>query len=122
MERLKPQRSTSHSPLFQIVFSMNPNEAAAVQLPELELTPLSSERVAVKFDLMLNAWEETGELQCSFTYNTDLFDKRSIECLGEHLQNLARGVTANAVAVAVFAIFERDDGLVCDRLHPPGAE
>ncbi len=98
VERLKPQRSTSHAPLFQIMFNMNTNEAGTVQLRELELTPLRSERVAVKFDLMLDVMETAEGLQLDFSYNTDLFAPKTIERLGEHFQNLARGVAANAAA------------------------
>ncbi len=98
VERLKPQRSTSHTPLFQIMFNMNTTEVemGAAQSQELELTPLRSERVAVKFDLTLGAMETADELRLSFAYNTDLFDDSTIVGLGEHFQNLARGVAANA--------------------------
>jgi amino acid adenylation domain-containing protein len=97
VERLKPQRSTSHAALFQIMFNMNTNEAeaGAAQLQELQLTPFGSERVAVKFDLMLDVLEQADELRLSFAYNTDLFDESTVVRLGEHFGNLARGVAAN---------------------------
>jgi amino acid adenylation domain-containing protein len=98
VERLKPQRSTSHAALFQIMFSMNTNEAEAgvARLQELELTPFESERLAVKFDLVLDVLEEADELRLSFAYNTDLFDESTIVRLAQHFENLARGVAANA--------------------------
>ena len=98
VERLKPQRSTSHAPLFQIMFSMNTTEAGAAQLPGLELVPLESDTVAVKFDLTLDVSEDAGGLQLSFAYNRDLFDESTIVRLGEHFQQLARGVAASADA------------------------
>ena len=96
VERLKPQRTTSHAPLFQIMFSMNTNVAGTAQLSGLTLSPFSSERVAVKFDLTLDAIEAAEGLELSFAYNTDLFDEASIARFSEHFNNLARGVAANA--------------------------
>ncbi|HXA84426.1 MAG TPA: amino acid adenylation domain-containing protein, partial [Candidatus Dormibacteraeota bacterium] len=95
VERLKPHRSTSHAPLFQIMFNMTNSEAAAVRLPGVTLTPLDSDQVAVKFDLVLEAMEQADGLKLSFAYSRDLFDASTIVRLGEHLRNLLRGVVAN---------------------------
>jgi amino acid adenylation domain-containing protein len=93
VERLKPQRSMSHAPLFQITFSLNRLDASVIKLRELELTPLVGP-VAVKFDLMLEAMETSEDLRLSFIYNKDLFEESTIARLGEHLQNLAHAVVA----------------------------
>jgi non-ribosomal peptide synthetase component F len=95
VERLKPQRSTSHAPLFQIMFNMNTNDGGAAQSQDLQFRRLRGGQVTVKFDLTLDAVEETDEVWLSFTYNTDLFDESTVVRLGEHFQNLARGVAAN---------------------------
>lgn len=95
VERLKPQRSTSHAPLFQIAFNLNVVETSLARLPELEFTPLESGPVSVKFDLVLDAFE-LEDVFLNFTYNPDLFEESTIARLGEHLQNLARAVAANA--------------------------
>jgi amino acid adenylation domain-containing protein len=95
VERLKPQRSTSHAPLFQIMFSMQTNGVGVAQLPGLSLTPLACDSVAVKFDLTLDAIEDVDCLRLSFAYNTDLFEKSTIVRLGEHFRNLAREVSIN---------------------------
>jgi non-ribosomal peptide synthetase component F len=96
VERLKPQRSASHTPLFQIAFTLNQVDTSLAQLPELEFTPLEIGPVRVKFDLVLEALETTEDLRLIFTYNSDLFEESTIARLGEHLQNLARGVVVNA--------------------------
>lgn len=95
VERLKPQRSTSHAPLFQIAFNLNVVETTLARLPELEFTPLESGQVSVKFDLVLDAFE-LEDVFLNFTYNPDLFEETTIARLGEHFQNLARAVVANA--------------------------
>ncbi|HEX8293529.1 MAG TPA: amino acid adenylation domain-containing protein, partial [Pyrinomonadaceae bacterium] len=95
VERLNPHRSTSHTALFQIVFSMNTNEPAEARLPGATLTPLPSDEVAAKFDLTLDATEHAEGLRLSFTYDRDLFDASTIVRMGEHLATLMRGVVAD---------------------------
>ncbi len=95
VERLRPQRSASHSALFQIMFSMNTNEAARAELEGLELEPLAAERVAVKFDLTLEALEVDGALRLTFAYNRELFEAQTVERMGEHLRTLIEGVIAD---------------------------
>ncbi len=99
VERLKPQRSSSHGALFQIMFSMEGGAggagAATGQLTGLTMTPLRSEQVAVKFDLTLEALEQAEGLSLSLAYNRDLFAAGTIARMGEHLGNLVRGVVAD---------------------------
>jgi len=97
VERVRPQRSTSHEALFQIMFSMNTNEMREVRLKDLKLTPVKREKVAAKFDLMLEAVEdgESEGLKLSFTYNCDLFEGETVERLGGHYLNLLLGIAEN---------------------------
>jgi amino acid adenylation domain-containing protein len=92
--RLQPQRSTSFAPLFQIMFSINQKQAEA-QLPGLSTSPLRGEDVLVKFDLMLDAFEQDGGLRLSFAYASDLFEASTIERMGEHMKNLLQAAAAN---------------------------
>ncbi|NQZ10285.1 MAG: amino acid adenylation domain-containing protein, partial [Algicola sp.] len=96
VDKLKPARSTAHSALFQIMFSMNTNEEVALELPGLTLSGLADqqEQVLAKFDLTLNAFEGESGLSLAFQYNTDLFDATTIERLGTHLVNLLQGIVA----------------------------
>ena len=43
VERLRPERSLSHSPLFQVMFVFQNNEELAVQLPGLEIEPVAQD-------------------------------------------------------------------------------
>ncbi|MCJ8272885.1 MAG: condensation domain-containing protein, partial [Psychrosphaera sp.] len=98
VERLQPQRSTEHSPLFQIMFSMNTNDSSATfELPGLSLSPLVQDDapLVAKFELTLNAFETIDGLEFGFEYNTDLFEPATIERLGAHLLRLLGGIVAN---------------------------
>ena len=84
VERLNPQRSTAHSPLFQVMFSMNTNDIPTVSLPEVSFSPQVMTQVSAKFELTLNAQQSPDGLQLSFEYNTDVFKASTIERLSEH--------------------------------------
>jgi len=98
VERLKPRRSSSHGALFQIMFSMETDWSAEFRLPGMRVSPLKSDGVSVKFDLMLDAVEHREGLRLSFAYNTDLFAAATIARMGEHLKNLLQGVVASPQA------------------------
>jgi amino acid adenylation domain-containing protein len=95
VERLRPQRSRSHEPLFQILMSMNTNERGEVGLTGVRMRPVRGERVAVKYEVALDVMEEGGSVRCSLSYNSDLFDEETIERLGEHFKRLARAAAAD---------------------------
>ncbi|NQZ09504.1 MAG: AMP-binding protein, partial [Algicola sp.] len=97
VERLKPARSRQHSPLFQIMFSMNTNETSTQQLTDVTLSPLEGDdsRQVAKFDLTLDAMATESGLSFEFEFNRDLFDAQTIEVLGQHLVRLLDSIVAN---------------------------
>jgi len=85
---MQPQRSLSHTPLFQValVFQNAPREW--FNLSGLKFERIPAESGTSKFDLMLFATETAESLNLAFEYNTDLFDDARIERMLEHLQTL----------------------------------
>ncbi len=79
VEVLQPQRSLSHSPLFQIMLVLQNNEQSTLELPGLTLTAMLQEHVSAKFDLTLNVVEMDEGLALEWEYNTDLFEQPTIE-------------------------------------------
>jgi len=96
VEKLKPERNMSHSPLFQVMFVLQNAPMSGLELAGLSLTPLEAESVIAKFDLTLSM-EETadGFLVGGLEYNTDLFERLTIERLIGHLKTLLNGLVAN---------------------------
>ncbi|HSE17005.1 MAG TPA: amino acid adenylation domain-containing protein [Pyrinomonadaceae bacterium] len=95
VEELNPERSMSHSPLFQVMFVLQNAEIPTPQLPDLRVDPLPSDTATSKFDLTLGVFEGQQELECSFEYNTDLFDASTIERLASHYETLLRSIVRN---------------------------
>lgn len=92
VERLQPERSTSHSPIFQIMLVLQNNEEGTLSLPGLSLSPLTSDAGVAKYDLTLNASETPEGLALRWDYNTDLFNRGSIEQLARHFTALVEAL------------------------------
>ena len=88
VEELGPDRSLSHSPLFQVMFQLHNVPGEDLALPELSVAPLTVEADTAKFDLTLGAVESGGELIGALEYSTDLWDEATIERMTGHWQAL----------------------------------
>ena len=85
----------NRSPLFQVMFVMQPPRAAAVfaelGVDAAELTPRGS-----KFDFTLSLWEgEDGDVGGVVEYATDLFDQSTIDRMFGHFVALLEGVASD---------------------------
>ncbi|HEX7240317.1 MAG TPA: condensation domain-containing protein, partial [Longimicrobiaceae bacterium] len=94
---LQPERSLSHSPLFQVMFTMNNTEGAAVDsLPGLSVTTMGSAGRSAKFDLTLALEATALGLRGELAYSTDLFERATIERMVAHLGAVLEQVAADA--------------------------
>ena len=102
VEELQPERSMSHSPLFQVLFTWR--EAVAydeLELPGMKLSSFDAEIGAAPFDLTLEVTDAGDGIITSFAYNVDLFDASTVErlaygfetLLGSTVENPARCLT-----------------------------
>ncbi|ALE01062.1 non-ribosomal peptide synthetase [Pseudomonas syringae] len=97
VEALQPQRSLSHSPLFQVMFNHQSQASADVRaLPGLQVEALLPDSYPAQFDLTLNTAEHDGGLSAGLTYATALFDPRTIERMAGHWLALLQAICANA--------------------------
>jgi amino acid adenylation domain-containing protein/non-ribosomal peptide synthase protein (TIGR01720 family)/FkbM family methyltransferase len=94
---LQPQRSLSYSPLFQVMFVLQPAEAEAPGLRLLQARPLPDAiRVeTARFDLSLAMTEREGTLGGFLNFSTDLFDGTTVARLAGHLRSLLESAVAN---------------------------
>jgi putative pyridoxal-dependent aspartate 1-decarboxylase len=92
---LSPQRSLSHSPLFQVMFILQNAPSEEVELPGVTLTHLELESTIAKFELTLSITETDRGLEGEWEYNTDLFEGSTIERMTVHWQNLLSAMVAN---------------------------
>lgn len=88
VEELRPERTLTHTPVFQVVFSLQnaPSESARNMLLEMEQLPV--DRGTSKFDLVLNMWKSGRRLQGSLEFNLDLFEPSTITRMLRHFEKL----------------------------------
>ena len=95
VEELQPERSLAHTPLFQVVFTLQNAPMPRAELEKLSVASLAVERATAKFDLGLNISGTPGELQGAIEYNTDLFDPATIRRMLSHFEILLANVVSN---------------------------
>ncbi|HEV2146425.1 MAG TPA: amino acid adenylation domain-containing protein, partial [Longimicrobiaceae bacterium] len=93
VEELAPERSLAHSPLFQVVFSLQNNQRSALRLGSLQAEPLDTggEGVA-KFDLTLEMDEGERGLRGAILYRAELWDVQTVQRMAGHLAVLLERV------------------------------
>ena len=95
VEELLATRDMSRNPLFQVMFVLQNTPSSQLALNGAEVEPIEIPIETGKLDLLLSITESNQGLECTFNYNTDLFDKTTIERMAGHLQNLLQEVVAN---------------------------
>jgi amino acid adenylation domain-containing protein len=88
VEKLSPERSSSVSPIFQVLFSLQNTIQADIQLKDLEVEMLELENKTAKFDLALFMQEDDDRFLGEFQYNSDLFKRSTVVRMCKHLVNL----------------------------------
>ncbi len=93
VEELRPERSLSHTPLFQILFGVQQVEDAEGRLGSARIAPVAADGGAiVKFELELTAIERPSELLLSWAWQKELFDEATIERMAAHFEVLLRAI------------------------------
>ena len=95
VEELKPERSSTYTPLFQMMFVLQNTPPAALAISGLTLTHLECARDTAKFDLTLTMVETEHGLTGSFVYNADLFEPDTIARMAGHFLNLLTAIAAD---------------------------
>ncbi|MFQ3630439.1 amino acid adenylation domain-containing protein, partial [Roseiflexus sp.] len=91
---VQPERTLTHTPLFQVMADMQHDSLQRLELPDLTLTPLMVDVGVAKFDLTFSFVERGDRLSCSIEYNTDLFDEATVARMVHHLQTLLAAALA----------------------------
>src|SRR5215472_800967 len=95
VEDIQPERNLSHNPLFQVLFSLQNLVPPDFELPGLKLRFMDLDQTAAKFDLSVFLSERPEGIGGRIEYNTDLFDRETIERMGVHYCQLLETVVAS---------------------------
>jgi amino acid adenylation domain-containing protein len=99
VDALSPERSLSHSPLFQVAFALQNLPFDRIQLEGAQIAPLQYEpepgEGVSRFDLSLSLSETPSGLMGGLEYNTDLFDRSTVQRLLRHYARLLGKIVAD---------------------------
>ena len=107
VERLQPERESSRSPLFQVMFRLQKAQlldqegftgfalgesGGRLKVGALELESMALDQNVSQFDLTLSIVDAEDTLSGTLQYNTDLFEPATIAQMVEHLKTLLQGI------------------------------
>ncbi|HEV7216779.1 MAG TPA: amino acid adenylation domain-containing protein, partial [Chloroflexota bacterium] len=95
VEALQPARSLSRNPIFQVVLALQNVPMTPLNLPDLQLSPLTLDLGTAKFDLSAFFTETPQGLAGAMEYNTDLFTPATVARLAQHFTTLLSAVAAD---------------------------
>jgi amino acid adenylation domain-containing protein len=85
---VRPERSLSRTPLFQVLFVVQNAPFSSLRLSDLTLSPVELDNQSSKFDLSFFITEAEGGVFVTCRYSTDLFEAATIERLTRRWQTL----------------------------------
>ncbi|HEU0053423.1 MAG TPA: amino acid adenylation domain-containing protein, partial [Longimicrobium sp.] len=95
---LQPERSMSHSPLFQVSFALQDDGGRGDALPGLQVGGVGAALEIAKYDLTLALTATPQGLRGELNYSTDLFERDTVDRMLGHLERVLEQVAADADA------------------------
>ncbi|MGD9817124.1 MAG: amino acid adenylation domain-containing protein, partial [Desulfomonilaceae bacterium] len=95
LEEIKPERSLSRTPIFQVMMVLQNIPLPALELPNLRCAPVELETFRSNFDMTLWMYEIGDQLKIVFEYSIDLFKESTISRMLEHFRNLLKQACLN---------------------------
>ncbi len=98
VDTVNPERSASHAPIFQALFSLMSFPKTEDGFKNTKAEPIVSGTGASRYDLALDCVEFGSELLTNYEFATSLFDVSTIERLHRHYRALMRAAVADPTA------------------------
>ncbi|HYN22474.1 MAG TPA: condensation domain-containing protein, partial [Thermoanaerobaculia bacterium] len=94
VEELNPPRDMARTPLFQVMLMLLNAPGKAMDLPGLKLQPLAIDSRTSKTEISFYLTDTPRGIEAFVEYNTDLFERSTIERLLGHYQRLLETVVS----------------------------
>jgi amino acid adenylation domain-containing protein len=94
LRKLSVQREPGRIPLCPVVFNIDMNMDDGVGFDDLQHRFISNPRAFENFELFLNATGNEGHLTLEWSYNTDLFEERTVRGWMDQLITLIQRISA----------------------------
>ncbi len=93
VKELKPKRSRSYSPLFQVAFNLQVSLEQSFILPDINVSAVEVDTETSKFDLTVNLTEKKDEITGFIEYKTDIYNNPTIDSFCSHYCLLLESIT-----------------------------
>ena len=94
VEELNPERSSSSTPLFRVLFVYQNAPQTNLELPGLKVTLMPGSNETSKFDLALFIGETSEGMHGTWKYNSELFNDSTLARLSRQFTTLIENATA----------------------------
>jgi amino acid adenylation domain-containing protein len=91
---VQPERDLSHSPVTQVMFTLQNYPDTKMELPGLTLSRMPFDAGITRYDLAVDVFERDGVIELAFEYNADLFEATAIRRMQEHFVTILAGMVA----------------------------
>ena len=95
VEELRPERATTHTPFFQTMFVLQNTAPAVLDIDGTQAAPYELQDSTAKFEISVSLRNTGDGLRGTLEYNTDLFDRSTLERMAAHFEQLLEGICAN---------------------------
>jgi len=110
VEAAVPERDLGRAPLFQVMLVLQSVPAGPLEMSTLRVTPVHLSTASAKFDLTWTFEERDGRLRGLIEFNTDIFDRGTVERLGESfLVILAAAVDNSATRLSALPVLSESE-------------
>jgi amino acid adenylation domain-containing protein len=92
VERLRPERSLSHTPLFQVMMVLQNTPVSDVGNSGMRMSDVEVSSEMAKFDLLLTLKDSEQGLRGFVEYRTDLYDDSTIKRMMQHYKSVLKQV------------------------------
>jgi amino acid adenylation domain-containing protein/non-ribosomal peptide synthase protein (TIGR01720 family) len=101
VDKLKIPRDMSRNPLFDVQVIVGQNEITGQEqkLNDVEVSAFEGDQFhSSKFDMVVQFAEQNDELKADIKYNTDIYNRATIERFSDHLEQLIASIIKNPQA------------------------
>ena len=95
VEELNLERSLSYAPVFQVALNVKSFPVSMPDIAGLTLEEFDFDPGTARLDITLDFTERPDHLDCRFEYNSDLFDRETMDRICGHFRQLLQAVVAN---------------------------